>query len=327
VVISPESHTAGLRVSAADITLQSALLGLRVGGAAGAIVCDAGQFSERELRHVVKDYVSSLRENVGPLTDVLAPQGDDCLAAWMNDANTAAHGQSEPAAIVGSAPDLAGVTPHAIVALIQHVLESISGLHIAIQGFGRRGRILAEVLHHAGAHIVAIADRSGGITCEYGIDIVALNHYVEEHSVLFGFPAAEAATNSDVLQCPADVLILAAAERQIGQHNAACMRSRLLIELTSGAVTRAGEKSLPTGCMFIPHLLAGAPELAVWAHEWQRGLSYSAPDPQQAATDAGAFTLHAFDRVRDMAEAQEISLRQAAVMMAVESLATSLRKR
>ena len=328
VVLSPNAHTASLRVMAAQITLQSALLGLRLGGAAGAIVVDAGEFSERELRHVVKDYVASLRENVGPLRDTLAAD-NEWLATWMADANTVAHGEAEPAAVVGKAPELGHAVAEAIVALVQHAsgVESISGTHVAIQGFGRRARNLAEILDENGALVTAIADRSGAIMAESGIEIDALIPHVDENGVVFGFAGADAAANADVLESTCDVLILAAAERQVGQHNARRIRARVILELTQNAVTPDGEEALPNQCLLVPYFIAGEPQLAVWSHEWHRGLSYSEPDTQRAASDAIAMTLHALDRARELAHTQRISLRQAGMMLAVERLATSLRKR
>jgi glutamate dehydrogenase (NAD(P)+) len=328
VLLSPKSHLASLRTMAAQITLQSALLGLRLGGAAGAIVIDRERFSERELRHVVKDYVVSLRENTGPLRDALAAD-NEWLATWMADANTVAHGETEPAAVVGKNPELGRAVSDALVALIEHALavESVWGLRIAVQGFGRRARSLAGVLHERGACVTAIADRSGAILAEDGIDIAALCSYVDDNGVVFGFAGGDAATNAEMLESPCDVLILAAAERQVGQQNAHGIRARLVVVLTQGAVTPVGEEALPRQCLLLPHLLAGAPELCVWSHEWQRGLSYSEPDPQQAARDAIALTLHAFDRARKTAKECEVTLRQGAMMSAVERLAMNLRKR
>jgi glutamate dehydrogenase (NAD(P)+) len=196
-----------------------------------------------------------------------------------------------------------------------------------MQGFGRHARNLAAIFREQGARVTAIADRSGAIMAEKGIDIGALTSHVEDNGVVFGFPGGNATTNAEVLESACDVLILAAAERQVGRHNAQRIRARVAVELTQGAVTPGGEEALPKKCLLIPHLLAGAPELAVWSHEWHRGLSYSEPDAQKAASDATAMNLHSFDRIWELAKAQRISLRRAGMMLAVERLATSLRKR
>lgn len=332
VTLSPSAHPALLRTTAAEITLQSALLGLRLGGAAGAIVIDPDQLSERELRHVIKDFVIALHENSGPLCDVLASDGNDYIAAWMDEANTHARGQSEPAAIVGK-PSEGGALDTAwartISALIPQALGSANVQHvrIAIQGFGRHGRALADTLHSQGARLVAIADRSGGIVHVSGIDVTSLGEYVARNGVVYGFPAADPASNADVLESDCDLLILAAAPRQIGDHNASRICARAILELTQGAITHAGEHSLSERCILVPHLLASAAQLAVWSHEWQRALSFSAPDGQQAEIEAEALVLHAFDRARRFSIDRAISMRRAAQMLAVSRLAATLRLR
>jgi glutamate dehydrogenase/leucine dehydrogenase len=331
VILSPAAHTSTLRITAAEITLQSAMLSLRLGGASGALVVNPDQLSERELRHVIKDFVLGLHENTGPLRDVVACDGNEYIARWMDEANTHAHGQSEPAAVVGNTDrdSLDSAWARTLTSLIQHALDaaSLAGMRIALQGFGRRARVLAGCLDAQGAKLVAIADRSGGLLREDGIDVTALHEHVKRDGVAFGFASAEPASNCDVLECECDGLILAAAQKQLGAHNAGSIRAKVVFELTQGALTQTGEAALPQSCLFVPDLICGAAQLAIWSHEWQRGLSYSAPDPQQAEADATELVLDAFDRARRMASDQGVSLRHAALMLSLSRLASTLRIR
>ena len=331
VILSPAAHSAALRVTAARITLQSALLGLRFGGAAGAIVVNPDQLSENELRRVTKDFVIGLHENTGPLRDVLACDGNEYIVRWMEDANTHARGQSEPAAIVGNTADdsLEDAWAHAVTSLIERALGTASpaGLRIALQGFGRKARALAGCLQERGAKIVAMADRSGGLWRPEGIDIPALSEYVAQNGVAFGFAPAEPVSNSEVLECECDVLLLIAAQKQVCAHNAGRIRAKTILELTQDAVTRSGEAALPRSGLLIPHQICGATQLAIWSHQWQRGLSYSACDPQQAERDASALVLPAWDRAWRLSSERGISLRHAALTLALTRLASSLRLR
>ncbi len=329
VTLSATAQLASLRTMATGITLQSALLGLRLGGAAGAIVVDPDQLSERELRHVIKEYVIALHESTGPLRDVLvACDGNNYIATWMDEANAHARGQSEPAAIVGKPDDgMDAAWAGATAAAVQRVLhaDTLKDTRITIQGFGRRARALVSVLQSQGAKVVAVADRSGGLMCESGIDVAALENYSAQSGVIFGFPGADAASNADVLESECDVLILAAAQRQIGSHNAARIRAKVIFELAEGAVTEAGEGALAKPCMVVPHLLASAAQLAIWAHEWQRGLAYSAPDPEKAESDATVLVTNAYERATELAGSRQCSVR-AAMLIAMERLASVLRK-
>lgn len=330
VILSPTAHVAKLRMIATEITLQSALLGLRLGGAAGAIVVDPDQYSERELRKLVREYVFALRDNIGPLSDVLvsphlptsgrcgAP--DDLLHHWMQEANTRAKGVREPAAVVGR-QELRGAIAGATAGLVQHALgkgSAASPVRVAIQGFGNHGRNLAHALSERGVKILAVADRSGGVLDENGIDIATLETHVAEHGVVFGFAGATAITNADILELDCDALVIAAGEKQIGSYNASKTRARSVVELALGAVTSDGASSLPARCQYIPHLMTGAAELAVWDYEWRKGLTYSAINTLEAERDASAMVLHAFGQVREVARERDVRLREAAATIAVE---------
>ena len=309
VILSPAAHMAKLRTMAAEITLQSALLGLRLAGAAGAIVVDPNQYSERELRKLIREYVFAVRDVAGPLSDVLvsphlrtpgrcgAPV--KVIKQWMGQANTDAKGVSEPAAVVGDEA-LHTAIAAGTADLIQHALGSAGApARVAIQGFGKRRTSLSRALHERGAKIIAVADRSGGVLHENGIDSGALEAHIAEHGVIFGFAGATAVTNADVLESASDVLVLAAGERQIGSYNGAKIRARVVIELTQAAVTSDGAGCLPFSCLYVPHLVAGTAELAVWAYEWRKGLTYSALDAMEAEREASALVLRAFDLTRD----------------------------
>jgi len=321
LIFSPAVHVAKLRSIAGEITLQSALLGLRLGGAAGAIVVDANQYSERELRHLVQEYTFSLRDNMGPLSDVLVARGNDPIRQWLEQANTRAKGVSEPAAVVAKG-ELRDAVAGATADLIDHVLGgSIKLGRVALQGFGTRGRSLARTLARRGAKVIAVADRSGGLFQETGIDVAELEMHVAANGVVFGFPGAAAVANADVLECDCDALVLAAGERQIGSYNGPKIRARAVIELTQGAIAPSAQ--LPPNSVVVPHLIAGAPEVAIWAYEWRCGLTYSELNAVQAEREASALVVRAMDRALQ----REEPLRNAFLTIAVERVAETLRRR
>ena len=329
VELSPTAYPGSIRPIASEITLQSVLLGLRFGGAAGAIVVHPEQLTERELRTVMKAFASSLHENSGPLRDVVVCEWSDVAAQWMEEANTQARGRSEPASIIGK-PDDTSLIP-AWAATCSNLIEiasgggSVRGKRVVMQGFGRQARALIRELRTRGARIVAVADRAGGLLCEDGLDVTALESHVERNGVLFGFPDAEAAANSDLLVHDCDVLILAAAPRQIGTHNAEDIRASVVFEVAQHAIEADGETMLPKLSRVVPHLVVGTAQLATWAHAWRCGLSYSAPDPREAEADATARVRHAYEEALRAANEEGLSLRDAAVRLAVSRLARSLR--
>jgi len=151
VRLSPHTQLRETRALAMNMTWQCALLGVPFGGAAGAVVCDPGKLSERELRHLSKDYVQALRGTLGPGTDVLMEDlgSNPQVLAWMLDAHARAAGRLEPGAVTGKPGVLFGLPDHADAAAhglfdtlalaIEESGHKLAGLRIALQGVGRTG--------------------------------------------------------------------------------------------------------------------------------------------------------------------------------------------
>lgn len=337
VLMSPDVHLIQLRALAAEMTLQCALLDLLLGGAAGALVIDPDQFSERELHHLVGDYVVALRDVIGPSCDILAPAGNEFTAAWSANGYAFSHQHAEPAAVVGKPAGLGGisdaasVTAAGVVALIEQALSPklpLNRARIAMQGFGHVGQAIAQRLHRAGARVVAVADRSGGLMRYGGMDVSALCYYAQEQGIIYGFPSADAAENAEVLESDCDVLLLGAAAGQVGAHNAEYLRAHVVIEGVYGAVTAPAERVLDSrGIVAVPALLGTASQTAVWASEWQHGIRYSVPMAAEVEQTVRGRMTQAFDAAQACAEKHEIPLRGAAEMVAVEKLAAGFRLR
>jgi glutamate dehydrogenase/leucine dehydrogenase len=323
------------------MTLQCALLDLPLGGSAGAIVCDPAQLSERELRHLVRDYVAALDVR----GDIFAPA--EFAAAW-----TAAGRHLDPAALVGKPAILGGLPdPAAALAagwltLISEALSvqkpaarpaqppttshqpssAVDGCRVALQGFGPAAAALANLLHNAGARIIALADKSGGLFAERGLDLAAVAAHLTTHGMLYGFDGAEAVRNSEVLESACDVLVAAAAERQVNCQNAFRIRASLLLESIPNAITPAAASTLASRSIsVIPALLGAAPRMLAWFAEWQHGLHHAAPE--QAATE---LLIHhrlneIFHRARSFAASQNFSLPDACRLLALEKLGAKLR--
>lgn len=335
VLLSPEAQLAKVRALAAQMSLQCALLALPAAGSAGALVCDLEQLSERELRRAVKDYVGALRDCVGPYKDVLAPDGNEFTAAWMHQAMARAHGEVEPAAVVGKPAVLGGVAEGAsppgggVFVLIEQALaeqaSTLAGTRVAIQGFGKLGASAARLLQGAGAKVVAVADRSGGICREGGLDVSGLLTHVERSGFVLGYDPGEPASNAEVLEADADVLLAAAAERQINTHNAARIRARLVIEAVRGAVTPAAEKILRAhGITVVPDILGTAAATVAWFVEWQHGLHFAAPTAAEIQNRIRTRLLDAWSAARKQAGRDATSLRAAAHIVALGRLAATI---
>ncbi len=340
VRLSPHTHLSETRALAMNMTWQCALLDVPFGGAAGALVCDPGKLSERELRHLSKDYVQALRGALGPGTDVLMEDlgSNPQVLAWMLDAHARAVGRLEPGAVAGKPGVLFGLPDHADAAAqglfdtlalaIEESGRKLAGLRIAVQGVGQTGAALARLLDDAGARLVAAADVSGGVRCDEGLPVPALLEWIASKGVLLGFPEAEPARNREVLEAGCDVLVLAAAPRQVTAVNAARIRAALVIEAAEGAITQAAEQMLEErGAIAVPALVAGAGATAAAYLEWSLNLGHEGFLLDGVEENIRLRIEAAYREARQAAQRYKTNLRRGALLAAVEKVAAALRLR
>ena len=338
VRFSADAQLNQTRAAAVLMSWQCALLDIPFGGAAGAMVANPQEFSERELKQLFKEYVNSLSDLIGPHKDVLAlgDGANEQTAAWMLDSDARARGQLELGVVTGKPAVLGGLPVSRAAAgrgLFLLLLHALGGarpnlVRVALQGFGSLGRSVARQLHEAGARVVAIADISGGLLLENGIDIPALAAYAEKKGVIFGFTGADGGCNADVLESRCDVLVLAAAERQVTLANAARVQAPLVIEVAPGAITRPAEKTLlARGVRVVPDVLASAGSTIASYLEWKQNVTCGSLNASEIEAALSHLTSTAYYATCDYAQQHNLSLRRAAHVIAVDRVASALRLR
>jgi glutamate dehydrogenase/leucine dehydrogenase len=340
VSLSPDAHLAQVRAAAMINTWQLALLEIPFGGSAGAIVCDPTKLSERELRHLSHDYVRALRGVVGPHVDILRQDAgcNERILAWMLDEHAHGAGRLEPAAVANKPSALFGLGDQATAGAkgVLWLLEAVAGEHgwtlpglrVVIQGFGQLGRTLAMRLREAGAHVVALADGSGGIYSEGGLDVPVVAGWVEREGMLFGYGGGEAMRNADVLEMPCEVLVTADGERQITSANAGQIHAKLVIEAVLHATSMGAQQILTSrNVTVIPDVLATGGTAAQAYLEWTLNTCDRVLLTGEAEEHLKRRILQAWRAVRETAATHGVGLRMAAHLRAVEQVAAALRLR
>ncbi len=338
VRLSGTAHLSQVKATAVCMTWQCALLDLPFGGAAGALVANAQELTEGELKQLFKQYINSLRDLIGSYKDVLALDGgtNERTAAWMLDSDARARGQLELGVVTGKPAVLGGLpAPRAaagrgLFLLLQEILEGRKAnlLRVVLQGFGSLGMSVAHHLHEAGARVVGVADISGGLLRKNGIDIPALAAYAAKKGVIFGFGDAEPACNADVLECPCDMLILAAAERQVNASNAGRIQAPIIVEVADAAVTRAAEEELRARAAWVvPDVVANAGSVLAAFLEWKQDVTFAPLAPEEIENELRVRTAKAYRVVHEYAQKHGLNLRAAAHLIAVERVAAALRLR
>jgi glutamate dehydrogenase/leucine dehydrogenase len=207
--------------------------------------------------------------------------------------------------------------------------RSLEGVKIAIQGFGNVGGAAAELLHQAGAKIIAVSTGNGGIFAENGFDIPALKVYSAQNGRnIAGFPETTPISNAELLTLPCDVLIPAALENQITEENVDQIQAQIIAEAANGPVTLAANQVLEErGVVVLPDILANAGGVVVSYLEWVQGLSYVFWDEERVNREMEYLMVNAYNQVMRESQARQIDLRLAAYTLAVGRVAQALSDR
>jgi len=286
----PDVDDDEVRALAALMTWKCALIDVPFGGAKGGVRCDPPRLSRNELRKITRRFISELGDDIGPNTDIPAPDlyTDSETMAWIYDTYQMMNpGQNNLPVVTGKPVDMGGslgrqeATGRGCLFAAQRALErgvvpglqSLKGASIVIQGFGKVGSVAAELFQQAGAKIIAVSDVRGGIINENGIAIHDLLSHAKQNGSVNDFTAARSITNDELLVLPCDILIPAALENQIRATNARDVKARFIVEAANGPTTPAADQILAEhGIPVLPDILVNAGGVTVSYFEWVQNI-------------------------------------------------------
>lgn len=338
-----------VRALAGWMTWKTALIDVPFGGAKGGVVCDVKKLSDRELRRVTRRFISDLGENIGPHTDIPAPDlyTNAQTMAWIYDTYDGLHpGEDNLAIVTGKPTNIGGslgrdeatargclfATQRLLERRVVRGLESLEGATVAIQGFGNAGSVAARLFRDAGATIVAVSDSQGAIHLEDGLDPVAAIEFKKEHGTVVGMPGTETITNDAILELPADILIPAALENQIRGDNAPRVQCRLIVEAANGPTTPMADDILgERGIVILPDILANSGGVCVSYFEWVQNIANEQWDLDEVNAKLLRRMRRAVDDTIDrwhaLGGAGTLDLRTAALVLAIARVADVALKR
>ncbi len=322
------------------MTWKCALLQLPYGGAKGGVRCNPREMSIDELQRLTRRFTIELLPVIGPEEDIPAPDmaTNEQTMAWIMDTYSMQIGHAVPEIVTGKPISIGGsvfrkeATGAGVVMVIERACERV-GWNLAeqrcvVQGFGNVGGVAANELVERGARVMAVSDISGGAYSEAGLDLVAVRAWIDKHGSLEGYPDAEHVSNSDLLEIPCDILVLAALEDQITAENAGRIDARMIAEGANGPTTVEADAILAErGIVVLPDVLTNAGGVTVSYFEWVQDLGrlfWSSEEIRQKLADKLG---DAFDRVWALSEQLQITPRQAAIVAAIREVAGALTAR
>lgn len=328
------------------MTFKCALLNLPFGGAKGGITLNPKELSKHELERLSRGYIEAIADFIGPDVDILAPDvyTNAMIMGWMLDQYSIIQRKISPAVVTGKPVSMGGsqgrdaATATGAFAVINTILAKFDQrpqkTTVAVQGFGKAGAVVAELLSKAGYRVVAVSDSQGGIYAEKGLDIPSIRQYKNESKGIKAVYCKDSVcsivehkviTNAELLALDVDVLIPAALENQITEANADDVKAKFIFEVANGPVTSEADQILESkGIHLIPDILANAGGVTVSYFEWvqnRSGLYWSLAEVNQRLKER---MIEETEKVWSIAQEYAVSMRTAAYIHALNRLSEAM---
>ena len=328
------------------MTFKAALLNLPFGGAKGGINLNPKELSKQELERLSRGYIEAIADFIGPDIDILAPDvyTNSIVMGWMMDQYSIIKRKISPAVVTGKPLAMGGsqgrdtATGTGAFYVINTILPKFEqfpdSTTIAVQGFGKVGAVIAELLAKAGYKVVAVSDSKGGIYAEVGLDIPSIRQYKEQYRRIKAVYCKDSVcnivehqviSNAELLSLDVDVLIPAALENQITEANAADVKARFIFEVANGPITSAADEILDRkGTRVFPDILVNAGGVTVSYFEWvqnRSGLYWTLQEVNQKLKEK---IVAETEKVWSIAQDFTVSMRTAAYIHALNRLGEAL---
>jgi len=334
------------------MTWKCAVVDIPLGGGKGGVVCDPHNLSMREQELICRGWVRQLARNVGPVTDVPAP--DVMTSAqhmlWMLDEFERIYGGHYPGFITGKPVGMGGslgrteATGYGVVFTIREALRELGidpeKTTASVQGFGNVAQYAIELYQRIGGKVICVScwdqadQRAYSFFNPQGVDLAALKGITDRFGGIDKAKAKELGCgilDGDAwLEQEADILIPAALENQITGANAERIgkKVKIIAEGANGPTTPEADRAIQSrGIFLVPDFLANAGGVTCSYFEqvqsninyyWEKDDVLSRLDLKMTA---------AFGAVSELSRKRKLYMRDAAYVIAVDRVAQACRDR
>ena len=342
----PQETIDTVRALSMWMTWKCAVVDIPLGGAKGGVVCDPHNLSAREQEQICRGWVRQVARDVGPVTDVPAPDvmTDGQHMLWMLDEFEKIHGGRFPGFITGKPVGMGGslgrteATGYGVVITLREALKELGmrpeNTKASVQGFGNVARYAIELYQRMGGRVVSVACWDQSDQCSYtyrrqeGIDLAQLSSITDHfgginrsEAVALGYEVlpGDAWLDQDV-----DILIPAALENQITGDNVSRIgrRVRVIAEGANGPTTPEADAQIhQRGILLIPDFLANAGGVTCsYFEQVQSNMNYFW-EKDEVLGKLDVKMTSAYFAVSDLARRQKLYMRDAAYAIAIDRVA------
>jgi len=326
------------------MTMKCSLVRLPLGGAKGGVQVDLHTMSEEETARLTRRFTSALGENIGPDSDIPAPDvGTNAqIMAWIADTYMNFHsnvGRHRSQAVVTGKPlEFGGsfgrekATGQGLVYVLEQLLPELrlkfNTTSYSLVGFGNVGSWTARLLSERGAKLRAVMDHTGAIVNDRGIDASALAIYVQMKGGVKGFTGAEEVSEDEFYETEVDLFVPAALEQMIDLEKAKLLNCKVVVEAANAPTTPPAERHLlDNGVSVLPAILCNAGGVTVSYFEWKQNKQSETWDIEMVDEQLKKHMYAAAQRVKLAAHRFDCDLRTAAYCAALEHIGRVYRVR
>ncbi len=348
----PHETADTVRALATWMTWKCSVVDIPLGGGKGGVICDPQEMSDREQEALCRGYVRQISKNVGPLTDVPAPDvmttGQHML--WMLDEYETIYGAKYPGFITGKPVGMGGslgrteATGYGVIFTLREALNEqgidITKTTASVQGFGNVAQHAVELYTKLGGKVVCIScwDRDdkksytfrkmSGVTREELLPIT--NKFGTVDKVKAKELGYEILPGDDWIAQEVDILLPCALENQINAESVQKINAsvKMIVEGANGPTSLEADEVIKQRNIYVvPDFLANAGGVTCsYFEQVQCNMNYFWPK-EEVLEKLNAKMVSAFKAVSQCARDRNLYMRDAAYAIAVERVATACQKR
>jgi glutamate dehydrogenase len=175
----PQETIDTVRALSMWMTWKCAVVDIPLGGAKGGVICDPHNLSTREQEQICRGWVRQVARDVGPVTDVPAPDvmTDAQHMLWMLDEFEKIHGGRFPGFITGKPVGMGGslgrteATGYGVVITLREALKELGmrpeNTQASVQGFGNVAHYAIELYQRLGGRVISVSCWDQADQCAY----------------------------------------------------------------------------------------------------------------------------------------------------------------
>ncbi len=317
------------------MTFKTAVIDIPMGGGKGGVVIDPKKVDTKYLEQISREYVKALYKNLGPETDIPAPDvnTDAQIIDWMTDEYSKQTGDKTRASFTGKSIEKGGsfgreaATGRGGMIVLREVLKfyklNPSEITVAVQGLGNVGFYFAKIAsQELGVNVVAVSSSKKTLTSVAGFDFSNVDFSRKAIDDLEDQADSEG-SSEQIISEEVDVLVCAALENTITKSNYDTVNAKFILELANGPVSfQAYQKLIKNGVIDIPDIIANAGGVTVSYYEWLQNMQGTKWPLAKVNQELEKKLSSATKNALDYSKQSSISLKQAAFEIAISRLAS-----